>query len=59
MTTDPLRRVIETNMRDDGTLREVLECGHVQGVKRDIFGYTSAARRRCRKCGEAERLKDL
>lgn len=30
--------------------RELLECGHVVRIKRDIFGETNASRRRCRKC---------
>lgn len=29
---------------------EILECGHKQSVKTDIYGETNANRRRCRKC---------
>lgn len=30
---------------------EVLECGHEQLRKQDMYGYTNAYRRRCKKCG--------
>ena len=30
---------------------EVLECGHKQLIKQDIYGETVAVRRRCAKCG--------
>ena len=31
-------------------VRELLECGHTQGIKQDIYGPTNAYRRRCRQC---------
>lgn len=31
-------------------LAEILECGHTQFPKRDIYGETNAVRRRCRQC---------
>lgn len=47
----PLRKVIESfNDKETGAMKERLECGHVQNVKQDIYGYTYANKRRCRKC---------
>jgi len=55
----PLRRVVETVLVTTGdgvdglpvrVWRERLECGHLQGIKTDLFGQTTAARRRCRQC---------
>jgi hypothetical protein len=47
----PLRLVVDS-FADPATsaLKERLECGHVQGVRQDIFGDTNAVRRRCRQC---------
>lgn len=47
--TGPLRKVVSVEYRGDAPL-ETLECGHVAIAKRDLMGYTNAARRRCRKC---------
>lgn len=41
----PLRKVVIA-----GAIFEKYECGHVAGVKDDIFGSTNAARRRCIQC---------
>lgn len=35
---------------------EVLECGHRQWPRSDIFGSTCATKRQCRECGKALRL---
>ena len=46
----PLRKIVGT--RGDFPLRpfEILECGHEQRQKTDIYGPTNAYARRCRKC---------
>lgn len=55
----PLKRVIGEIVQDKsaGTITwkatlEVLECGHLQIMKKDFYGEYSAARRRCSKCGQ-------
>jgi len=54
----PLRSVVVA-----GGTHELYECGHVAGVKEDIYGPTNAYKRRCRDCANAkapdpERLKE-
>ncbi|MHB8089511.1 MAG: hypothetical protein ACYDH2_14820 [Anaerolineaceae bacterium] len=58
-TTNPLRKVlgnlVQTKSVGDYTWEatmEVLECGHLQLTKKDIYGEYWAARRRCLKCGQ-------
>ncbi len=57
----PLRKVVGYEAVDVGVLEkyeimhEKLECGHLQLPVKDIIGETNAFRRRCRKCGQAER----
>jgi len=47
--TGPLRKVVFVEYKG-GVPFETYECGHVAIAKRDLMGYTNAARRRCRKC---------
>ena len=70
---DPLRKIVdyvwEPLRLADGTIykdqfgdelrfkKEKLECGHIVSIKKDIFGETNAARRRCRQC--AKMLKGM
>ena len=52
-TTRPLRRVSYTKPNPAGRSLphiEVLECGHEQPQKTDIYGPTNAYARRCRSC---------
>lgn len=35
---------------------ELLECGHIQLPRSDIYGETNAARRRCRFCGSKAKI---
>ena len=49
----PLRKIVSTEYRGD-TPFETLECGHTIMAKRDLMGFTNAARRRCRKCKPTE-----
>jgi hypothetical protein len=54
----PLRRVTHAVIDErTGALKEKLECGHIIGRKQDIFGYTNAARRRCRYCAREAAAK--
>lgn len=55
----PLRRVMKVievpiGRPVDGkqlkSFHELLECGHHQPFKQDVYGVYHAARRRCRKC---------
>lgn len=46
----PLREIIGYYINKHGVEVEVLECGHAQNRKQDAYGYTTAYRRRCRKC---------
>jgi len=46
----PLRLVVDAYQNEYGAQVERLECGHVIARKQDIYGYTNAHRRRCRKC---------
>lgn len=46
----PLRKVVAESVNEHGAHTETLECGHVILRKKDLFGYTNAVRRRCRKC---------
>jgi len=56
----PLRKVIKLvevtilkpidGRRSVTSMRELLECGHVVPIKKDIYGHTVADRRRCKKC---------
>ncbi len=50
----PLRRVVGHAPHPEypSVLQEVLECGHQQNPRTDIYGETNAARRRCRKCAQ-------
>lgn len=50
----PLRLVVETWHVGDFRM-ERYECGHEAQAKRDLMGYTNAARRRCRQCKIAAR----
>jgi hypothetical protein len=47
--TGPLRKIASVEHRG-GVPFETYECGHVEVAKRDLMGFTNAARRRCRKC---------
>lgn len=47
--TGPLRKIVSTRYAGDVPF-ETLECGHEIMAKRDLMGFTNAARRRCRKC---------
>lgn len=58
----PLQRVVRLEEREVGrswvripitVLHEVLACGHTQRVKTDIYGQTTAYRRRCKPCAGA------
>jgi hypothetical protein len=50
----PLRAIVdylEVTIADGVTAqRELLECGHVVPIKRDMIGETNASRRRCKAC---------
>lgn len=48
----PLRRVVNMvpDPRFDGLVLELLECGHTNAPRGDIFGHRPAERRRCAKC---------
>ena len=46
----PLRRVVSEGENEHGVHTETLECGHTIHRKQDHYGYTNAARRRCRHC---------
>jgi hypothetical protein len=35
-------------------IQEVLECGHCVSIRRDIYGETTADKRRCGKCDRKE-----
>lgn len=53
--TAPLRMIIGTRdvvVTESGRTvpMEVLDCGHEQPVKQDIYGDTHPVRRRCRRC---------
>jgi len=48
----PLRKIVDWHLDDLGRRIEVLECGHEQAQKQDIYGATNAERRRCRKCAK-------
>lgn len=48
----PLRKVVDYGKTDLGLPTETLECGHVIRTPQDVYGYTNAARRRCRQCAE-------
>lgn len=49
----PLRKIVDTFADEEtGALKERLECGHIIGVKKDIYGHTTATKRRCWKCGK-------
>ena len=51
--TGPLRKVVSVEHKG-GVPFETYECGHVEVAKRDLMGFTNAARRRCRKCKPSE-----
>jgi hypothetical protein len=51
----PLRRIVDRHMNQYGATVEVLECGHEQREKQDIYGPTNAYRRRCRQCAKEAR----
>lgn len=47
----PLRKVIGyVDVDGNGWIKEKLECGHIVGIKQDIYGATNAYRRRCKQC---------
>lgn len=46
----PLRRIIGARRTSEGLTRELLECGHEIPEKSDLYGPTTAQRRRCRHC---------
>jgi hypothetical protein len=46
----PLRDIVGRSFDEFGIRLELLECGHEQRQKHDIFGPTNACRRRCRQC---------
>lgn len=51
----PLRRITDYfTPVTGGRMIEVLECGHQQSRKEDIYGPTNAYRRRCHRCLAAE-----
>lgn len=54
---DPLRKVVGHETNEYGALREVLECGHRIVPREDFIGPTNAYRRRCWRCGRAERAE--
>lgn len=45
----PLRLVVVS-----GTSEELYECGHRALRKQDIYGFTNAYKRRCRRCRDGE-----
>jgi hypothetical protein len=51
---NPMRKVI---VSEKGY--ELLECGHQQWPRSDIFGSTNAMKRQCRECGKALRAEAL
>lgn len=51
--TGPLREVV-TSWAVGSMVFERYSCGHEAEAKRDLMGYTNAARRRCKACGRAE-----
>jgi hypothetical protein len=61
----PLRRIIDRPMvsiGNDGETeffkqKELLECGHIQSPKQDIYGETNATRRRCFQCLKEKEAK--
>lgn len=55
--TGPLRRVVDS-WYVDNRLFERYECGHEAEAKRDLMGYTNAARRRCRTCLAGQQRRD-
>lgn len=46
----PLRIVLESFVDERGEHWERLECTHTIARRRDLAGYTTANRRRCRAC---------
>ncbi len=47
----PLRKITGYAVNEYGITVEVLECGHTQLIKKDMYGSeTNAIRRRCHKC---------
>lgn len=50
MTRDPLRKIVSEYTDHLNRTIEVLECGHEQARKSDMYGLTNAYRRRCHKC---------
>jgi len=46
----PLRWIVGEKNDEYGRIVEILECGHEQPRKEDIYGPTNALRRRCRRC---------
>jgi hypothetical protein len=46
----PLRTIVNERNDEHGRIIEILECGHEQPQKQDIYGPTNALRRRCRRC---------
>lgn len=57
--SSPLRRIVryEDRVPEGGYTSltyEVLECGHAQLPKVDVYGETIAVRRRCKKCAKEQ-----
>ena len=52
----PLRKIIGTKPHERLTniSHEVLACGHLAALKNDIYGETTATKRRCRKCAKGQ-----
>ncbi len=49
-----LRKIVRYYTNYWGTIIEVLECGHEQAERQDIYGATNAYRRKCRNCLKGE-----
>jgi hypothetical protein len=56
----PLRKIVDTKPGPyAGALVEVLECGHEQRQKSDIYGPTNAYARRCRQCVTPHPVREI
>jgi hypothetical protein len=58
----PLRKVVRFYMKKLEGFKtefpfELLECGHEIQQKRDIYGYTNAHSRRCRRCRDGKAVE--
>ncbi len=52
----PYRRVVSVAYSAGGPM-ETYECGHIAMAKRDLIGFTNAARRRCWECRKEEEAR--